>query len=134
MAYAYGKRLCHRGLAPQTSSLCATRKGIRPVFRLRTGRWRVAAEERVAPTIATTGTLHVVALDALHLGRSGVSLMARISGLARSTIHRGLSHLHDKASAPLRRIRKEGGGLHDLTSRQSLYTKMNCLTCLWTGP
>src|SRR6266511_1716499 len=51
-----------------------------------------------------------VALEAQALGRGGVSLMARISGLARSTIYHGLSDIRHKASAPPGRIRKEGGG------------------------
>jgi hypothetical protein len=36
--------------------------------------------------------------------------MARITGLARSTIYQGLSDIRDKVSAPLGRIRNEGGG------------------------
>jgi hypothetical protein len=36
--------------------------------------------------------------------------MSEISGLARSTIYRGLSDIRDKASAPPGRIRKQGGG------------------------
>jgi len=51
-----------------------------------------------------------VALEAQALGRGGVSLMARISGLARSTIYHGLSDIRHKVSAPPGRIRKEGGG------------------------
>jgi DNA-binding phage protein len=38
-----------------------------------------------------------VALEAQILGRGGVSLMARISGLARSTIYQGLSDIRNKA-------------------------------------
>jgi Rhodopirellula transposase DDE domain len=64
----------------------------------------------MAPVLNEQSRRRFVALEALQLGRGGASLMARISGLARSTIYRGLSDLHDKASAPLRRIRKEGGG------------------------
>jgi hypothetical protein len=51
-----------------------------------------------------------VALEAQALGRGGVSLMARISGLARSTIYHGLSDIRRKISAPSGRIRKRGGG------------------------
>ena len=36
--------------------------------------------------------------------------MARITGLARSTIYHGLSDIRDDVSAPPGRIRKEGGG------------------------
>jgi Rhodopirellula transposase DDE domain len=50
------------------------------------------------------------ALEAQALGRGGVSLMSKISGLARSTIYRGLSDIRDHASAPPGRMRKEGGG------------------------
>src|SRR6266508_863195 len=51
-----------------------------------------------------------VALEAQALGRGGVSLRARISGLARSTIYHGLSDIRHKVSAPPGRIRNEGGG------------------------
>ncbi len=51
-----------------------------------------------------------VALEAQALGRGGVSLMARISGLARSTIYHGLSDIRHSVTAPPGRIRKEGGG------------------------
>jgi Rhodopirellula transposase DDE domain len=51
-----------------------------------------------------------VALEAQALGRGGVSLMARLSGLARSTIYHGLSDIRDDVSAAPGRIRKDGGG------------------------
>lgn len=51
-----------------------------------------------------------VALEAQALGRGGVSLMARISGLARSTIYRGLLDIRRKVPAPPGRIRQRGGG------------------------
>lgn len=51
-----------------------------------------------------------VALEARELGRGGVSVMAQISGLARSTIYRGLSELRNKISSPEQRIRNPGGG------------------------
>jgi hypothetical protein len=61
-----------------------------------------------------------IALEAQALGRGGVSLMARISGLARSTIYQGLSDIRDKVVTSAGRIRKEGGGrkkkaIQDLT-------------------
>jgi DDE family transposase len=51
-----------------------------------------------------------VALEAQALGRGGISLMARISGLARSTIYHGLLDIRHKVSAPPGRIRDHGGG------------------------
>lgn len=51
-----------------------------------------------------------VALEARALGHGGVSAMARISGLARSTIYHGLSDIRHNTCAPSGRIRKNGGG------------------------
>ena len=51
-----------------------------------------------------------MALETQALGRGGVSVMSRISGLARSTIYRGLSDIRDNVSAPPGRVRREGGG------------------------
>ena len=51
-----------------------------------------------------------VALEAQALGRGGVSLMAGISGLARSTIYHGLLDIRRKVSAPPGRVRRVGGG------------------------
>src|SRR3979490_1536981 len=64
----------------------------------------------LAPVLNEQSLRRFVALEAQALGRGGVSLMARISGLARSTIYRGLSDIRDNVSAPAGRIRKEGGG------------------------
>jgi hypothetical protein len=51
-----------------------------------------------------------VALEAQALGRGGVSVMSRISGLARSTIYHGLLDVRRNVSAPPGRIRHRGGG------------------------
>ncbi len=64
----------------------------------------------MAPVLNEQSRRRFVALEARQLGRGGVSLMARISGLARSTIYHGLSDLPDKGSARLWRIRKTGRG------------------------
>jgi Rhodopirellula transposase DDE domain len=64
----------------------------------------------MVPVLDEQSRRRFVALEAHALGRGGVSLMARISGLARSTIYHGLSDIHDKVSAPPGRLRKEGGG------------------------
>jgi transposase len=64
----------------------------------------------MAPVLDEQSRRRFVALEAQALGRGGVSLMARITGLARSTIYHGLSDIREKASAPPGRIRKEGGG------------------------
>src|SRR5215831_15381421 len=64
----------------------------------------------MAPVLDEQSRRRFVALEAQALGRGGVSLMARITGLARSTIYHGLSDIRERASAPPGRIRKEGGG------------------------
>jgi hypothetical protein len=51
-----------------------------------------------------------VALEARALGHGGVSLMARITGLSRSTIYHGRSDILHQLSAPVGRTRKAGGG------------------------
>jgi hypothetical protein len=64
----------------------------------------------MAPVLNEQSRRRFAALEAQALGRGGVSLMARISGLARSTIYQGLSDIRDKVSTPAGRIRQEGGG------------------------
>jgi Rhodopirellula transposase DDE domain len=77
-----------------------------------------AAQERtarkryreMAPVLNEQSRRRFAALEARALGRGGVSLMARISGLARSTIYQGLSDVRERVLAPTGRVRKEGGG------------------------
>ena len=64
----------------------------------------------MAPVLDEQSRRRFAALEARALGHGGVSLMSEISGLARSTIYRGLSDIGDRVSAPRGRIRKEGGG------------------------
>jgi hypothetical protein len=64
----------------------------------------------MAPVLNEQSRRRFAALEAEALGRGGVSLMARISGLARSTIYHGLSDIRHKVSAPVGRTRKKGGG------------------------
>lgn len=79
---------------------------------IRSAQVRIARKRyrELAPVLNEQSLRRFVALEAQALGRGGVSLMARISGLARSTIYHGLSDIHDTVSAPAGRIRKEGGG------------------------
>jgi Rhodopirellula transposase DDE domain len=64
----------------------------------------------MAPVLNEQSRRRFVALEAQALGRGGVSLMSRISGLARSTIYHGFSDIRHNVSAPPGRVRKEGGG------------------------
>lgn len=64
----------------------------------------------MAPVLNEQSRRRFVALEAQALGRGGVSLIARASGLARSTIYHGLSDIRQNVSAPAGRTRKKGGG------------------------
>jgi hypothetical protein len=64
----------------------------------------------MAPVLNEQSCRRFAAMEARALGRGGVSVMARISGLARSTIYQGLSDIRERVSAPAGRVRKEGGG------------------------
>ena len=72
-----------------------------------------AARQRfrqMAPVLNEQSLRRYVAMEARALGHGGVSAMARVSGLARSTIYHGLSDIRDNITAPARRIRRPGGG------------------------
>jgi Rhodopirellula transposase DDE domain len=77
-----------------------------------------AAQERairkrygeLAPALDEQGRRRFAASEALALGRGGVSLMARITGLTRPTIYRGISDIRNKRSAGPGRTRQGGGG------------------------
>lgn len=51
----------------------------------------------------------VAAADAVEIGRGGVSLVARCSGISRPTIHKGLEELRQTPLAP-GRVRRPGAG------------------------
>ena len=63
------------------------------------------------PVLDERGRRRLAAAEALAAGRGGVTVVARITGLARSTIGRGLAELRGEAApvAP-HRVRREGGG------------------------
>lgn len=54
------------------------------------------------------------ASEALNLGHGGVSLLQRITGLSRSTIHLGIKEIQtglmDKDPSETKKIRRSGGG------------------------
>ncbi len=64
----------------------------------------------IAPVLDEQSLRRFVALEARTMGHGGVRAMARVSGLARSTIYRGLADIRDNVSAPIGRLRQPGGG------------------------
>src|SRR5262245_32321280 len=65
---------------------------------------------QLAPVLNEQSRRRFVALEARALGRGGVSFMARVTGLARSTIYHGLSDIRHNVVTTPGRIRKEGSG------------------------
>lgn len=61
---------------------------------------------------------HFLATKALSLGRHGVSLVAKSSGVNRDTIYRGIHELRSDNQLPQGRIRKPGGGNKRLLDRE----------------
>lgn len=70
------------------------------------------------------------AVEAEALGRGGVSAVARVTGLSRTTIYAGLSELQQKPPLPLARgrMRRAGGGRKRLTTKDpGLLTALEAL-------
>ena len=69
------------------------------------------------PFLDERGRRRFAAAEARAAGRGGVALVARITGVARSTIGRGLAELRGDTSGngAARRVRRPGGGRKKLT-------------------
>jgi transposase len=64
----------------------------------------------MAPVLDEQSRRRYAAMEALSMGHGGVSAMSLITGLARSTINRGVSDIRKGVVAPAGRVRKAGGG------------------------
>jgi hypothetical protein len=63
------------------------------------------------------------ATEAKALGRGGPTIVARATGMSRSTIHIGLRELKRRGSLPGGRVRRPGGGRRPLTTTQPTLLK-----------
>ncbi len=79
---------------------------------IRAGQMRAARQRyrQMAPVLDEQSWRRYAAMEALSLGHGGVSAMSRITGLARSTINRGIGEIRAGVSAPAERVRRPGGG------------------------
>jgi hypothetical protein len=70
------------------------------------------------PVLDERGRRRFAAAEASAAGRGGVAAVSRITGIARSTISRGLAELRGDASGDVavRRVRRPGGGRKKLTA------------------
>ena len=65
--------------------------------------------KKMVPVLDEQSRRRFVALEAQSLGRGGVSLMSRITGLARRTIYR-VDDIRNNRSVEPGRVRNKGGG------------------------
>jgi hypothetical protein len=66
--------------------------------------------EGLSPVLNEQGLRRFAATEARAYGHGGVSLVSRITGIARSTICRGIREITEKPQPDTGRIRKPGGG------------------------
>jgi Rhodopirellula transposase DDE domain len=62
------------------------------------------------PALQERGRRLFAAAEARAYGHGGVSVVSRVTGLARSTIERGLREIEAKRALPTGRLRRSGGG------------------------
>jgi hypothetical protein len=74
--------------------------------------------EALDPILDERGRRRFAAAEARAAGRGGVTAVARITGVARSTIDRGLAELRGEAAAEAapERVRRKGGGRRPLVA------------------
>ena len=72
--------------------------------------------EALAPLLDERGRRRFAAAEARSAGRGGILVVSRITGVARSTIGRGLAELRSGARLDPSRARRPGGGRKALTS------------------
>lgn len=101
--------------------------------------------EGLSPVLNEQGLRRFAATEARAYGRGGVSLVSRITGIARSTIGRGIREIAAKRKLDAGRIRKPGGGrkaklVQDSTLLRDLRQLVEPATCgdpmrllLWTS-
>ena len=74
----------------------------------------------LAPFLNERARRLFAASEALAAGRGGIAAVSRASGIARSTIGRGLAELRNGAVATAGRVRRPGGGSKPATQTQPL--------------
>lgn len=73
--------------------------------------------EALDPLLDERGRRRYAAAEAKAAGRGGIAAVSQITGVARSTIGRGLVELRDGEPAEPDRVRRPGGGRKALTSK-----------------
>ncbi len=73
--------------------------------------------EALDPLLDERGRRRYAAAEALAAGHGGIVAVSQITGVARSTIGRGLAELRSGAAIQSDRVRKPGGGRKSLTAK-----------------
>jgi hypothetical protein len=73
--------------------------------------------DALAPVLGERGRRRFAAAEALTAGRGGIAAVSRATGLARSTIGRGLCELRDGDELDPQRVRRKGGGRKPLVEQ-----------------
>ena len=72
--------------------------------------------EALDPVLDERGRRRFAAAEARAAGRGGIVTVSRVTGIARSTIGRGLAELREEPAPPTGRVRRAGGGRKSLTA------------------
>jgi hypothetical protein len=84
--------------------------------------------EALAPVLDERGRRRFAAAEAASAGHGGVSAVTRATGIARSTIGRGLAELRADETPDVKRIRRAGGGRKPLSDMdESLLNDLRAL-------
>jgi transposase len=75
--------------------------------------------EALDPLLDERGRRRFAAAEALAAGRGGISAVSQITGVARSTIGRGLVELRGGETTDPDRVRRPGGGRKPLTTKDA---------------
>lgn len=75
--------------------------------------------EALTPVLNEQGARRFAAAEAMAAGRGGVSLVARITGIARSTISRGIAEIRQGLAAGQGRTRRAGAGRKSKVSQDA---------------
>src|SRR6516165_12652571 len=73
-------------------------------------RWLEAKYQGLAPELTERGRRRWAAVEAVALGRGGLSVVSAATGLAHTTIRRGIRELSSGNTPPLGRQRRAGAG------------------------
>lgn len=66
--------------------------------------------EALDPVLDEQARRRFVAAEARALGHGGVTLVSKVTGIARSTINRGIAEIEENRSAGAGRVRRQSGG------------------------